>query len=192
MRRRRTASLRCILLFQFTHPVRGATLSSIIFQLVICVSIHAPRAGCDFAATDRQKTDDMFQFTHPVRGATALEVALEVADTVSIHAPRAGCDCVYRDRSLDDISFNSRTPCGVRHKDSIVTVEYYPVSIHAPRAGCDGDRFATSDCNGQVSIHAPRAGCDVLMQVSATAWNKFQFTHPVRGATRADLGEEPR
>ena len=56
--------------FQFTHPVRGATL-------------HAPTlAGATSA----------FQFTHPVRGATRSHSIPYPKRSVSIHAPREGCD----------------------------------------------------------------------------------------------------
>ena len=58
-------------MFQFTHPVRGAT--SLI--------------DCPLEAV-------VFQFTHPVRGAT-LPAKVEMLawhSCVSIHAPRAGCD----------------------------------------------------------------------------------------------------
>ena len=58
------------LVFQFTHPVRGATARHARLTPRAGVSIHAPRAGCDNKdiATERNKTE--FQFTHPVRGAT--------------------------------------------------------------------------------------------------------------------------
>ena len=57
-------------------------------------------------------------------------------------------------------SFNSRTPCGVRliYRSSIS--DALSVSIHAPRAGCDPETYP-------LQANQPR----------------FQFTHPVRGAT---------
>ena len=59
-----------LFLFQFTHPVWGATFC--IMQITIVV--------------------DEFQFTHPVRGATQTRYTLISYTHVSIHAPRAGCD----------------------------------------------------------------------------------------------------
>ena len=38
----------------------------------------------------------------------------------------------------------------------------------------------------QISIHAPRAGCDVVAHSNAWCRQKFQSTHPVRGATCTD------
>ena len=35
-------------MFQFTHPVRGATYRFRLMQTIYTVSIHAPREGCDF------------------------------------------------------------------------------------------------------------------------------------------------
>ena len=58
------------LLFQFTHPVRGATLAWVTNPYTLRV----------------------FQFTHPVRGATEHLIVECDGLTVSIHAPRAGCD----------------------------------------------------------------------------------------------------
>ena len=56
--------------FQFTHPGKGATLT-----------------------TSLKRTAITFQFTHPGKGATRLEQydAIECA-IVSIHAPWEGCD----------------------------------------------------------------------------------------------------
>ena len=59
----------CLEMFQFTHPVRGATK-------------NASATGELFE----------FQFTHPVRGATMRHVELKMRYNVSIHAPREGCD----------------------------------------------------------------------------------------------------
>ena len=78
---------------------------------------------------------------------------------VSIHAPRAGCD-------------------GRRYSCSCGKW----VSIHAPRAGCDVVTCITFFCVF-VSIHAPRAGCD-LQYRQKDLIQKFQSTHPGRGATR--------
>ena len=56
-------------MFQFTHPVRGATTAHRSYLTITQVSIHAPREGCD---------DDSESAVY--------------TDKVSIHAPREGCD----------------------------------------------------------------------------------------------------
>ena len=147
-------------MFQFTHPVRGATVSSEIIRARSVVSIHAPRAGCDDATKSPLLAAGLFQFTHPVRGATLAKHPLEWTRAVSIHAPRAGCDLPYASITgspmtfqfthpvrgativeapvvIPFLGFNSRTPCGVRHKADDPCAAYCFVSIHAPRAGCD-------------------------------------------------------
>ena len=61
-----------LFMFQFTHPVWGATQQSQVEGLIFPVSIHAPRVGCD-------------------RIGSLLGSELRV----SIHAPRVGCDSKY-------------------------------------------------------------------------------------------------
>ena len=81
------------LMFQFTHPGRGATQRTMFqrglltgfnsrtpggvrpetftFRYAVCgVSIHAPREGCDEAMAEGLHSSIKFQFTHPGRGAT--------------------------------------------------------------------------------------------------------------------------
>ena len=62
------------------------------------------------------------------------------------------------------------------------------ISIHAPREGCDGHDF----CHGHtqiISIHAPREGCDRRLADIDKAYDVFQSTHPVRGATLPQRGQ---
>ena len=80
--------------FQSTHPVRGATGAALLAQAEAAISIHAPRAGCDFGDCHGYISLILFQSTHPVRGATS-----------------PGCPAApYRSY------FNPRTPCGVRRR----------------------------------------------------------------------------
>ena len=77
--------------------------------------------------------------------------------TISIHAPREGCEsiCEY-------------------------AIKYACISIHAPREGCDVTK-SHHVYSGDISIHAPREGCERIKRV-ASVTQKFQSTHPVRGA----------
>ena len=106
--------LKASLMFQFTHPGRGATSGSVLSTDSVTVSIHAPREGCDESAL-HQAQDKAFQFTHPGRGAT----------------------CVNKTPLLSACGFNSRTPGGVRRGHPSSNGVYDAVSIHAPREGCD-------------------------------------------------------
>ena len=107
----------CHRLFQSTHPARGATGEAYrpVGHIHRCISIHAPREGCDWAGlpwpiptavisihAPREGCDaalikfsqcqDIFQSTHPARGATHLLQSGSITSVISIHAPREGCD----------------------------------------------------------------------------------------------------
>ena len=192
--------------FQSTHPARGAT--ALLLGLFLCssdfnprtprgvrrltaypahrldvISIHAPREGCDLNASTRLSGDL----------------------AISIHAPREGCDPVSRVIVTEHAYFNPRTPRGVR---LFVVGQHVPltiISIHAPREGCDisqnipachtnhfnprtprGVRPLHQWCinrPAKISIHAPREGCDYCKAYCVEVENRFQSTHPARGAT---------
>ena len=79
-------------MFQFTHPVWGATQQRSRSHTLRQVSIHAPRVGCDFLLSVIKRYRLVFQFTHPVWGATDGADDCRWYAGVSIHAPRVGCD----------------------------------------------------------------------------------------------------
>ena len=145
--------------FQFTHPVRGATITSPIYLRIGAVSIHAPRAGCDVELP-----------------------ALAGGIDVSIHAPRAGCDDPEAGQYFTSISFNSRTPCGVRlcHCCFIVWCKEFQFT-HPVRGATEAIQHRRSPPRRFNS----RTPCGVRLQHHQTQWktSTFQFTHPVRGAT---------
>ena len=160
VRRRSLASISVLSVFQFTHPVRGATETCKRFSDEFRVSIHAPRAGCD----------------HRAGRATA-------SACVSIHAPRAGCDSMDSKLTWTINKFQFTHPVrgatAERLQPKIVIAEFqftHPVrgATHRYRPRCH---------TLTVSIHAPRAGCDVPGTSTMALPLEFQFTHPVRGAT---------
>ena len=125
------------LVFQFTHPGRGATG---IFQLRyrwLAVSIHAPREGCDAYILFGLMMLLLFQFTHPGRGAT-----------IKPSSP-----------SLKIGRFNSRTPGGVRPRSSIGGQSTSVFQFTHPGRGATVLSSEVSQAD-KVSIHAPREGCD--------------------------------
>ena len=125
------------------------------------VSIHAPREGCDSAASAIVTLQISFQFTHPGRGATISDKKIPNGET----------------------GFNSRTPGGVRRESIHVVLNSLSVSIHAPREGCDAPAEAAAVAPA-VSIHAPREGCDHIFFSELSVTSEFQFTHTGRGATK--------
>ena len=102
------------IIFQSTHPMRGATLPPKQMDLMQDISIHAPHAGCDFQTNARKNAGkdfnprtpcgvrqrswprwtprSRFQSTHPMRGATGARGGEGGRKGISIHAPHAGCD----------------------------------------------------------------------------------------------------
>ena len=106
--------------FQFTHPGRGATVTEAMIMRWICVSIHAPREGCDLGGRLLATLSELwFQFTHPGRGATTAGTLSFQLFLVSIHAPREGCDTYKATACQRTACFNSRTPGGVRLRGSV-------------------------------------------------------------------------
>ena len=106
--------LRLFMVFQSTHPSRGATIDSTCYVggLVISIhapltgcdttcecspassgiSIHAPLTGCDGSPLATRSNAFLFQSTHPSRGATLPEINHCAIFVISIHAPLTGCD----------------------------------------------------------------------------------------------------
>ena len=145
--------------FQFTHPVRGGTITGKPHGKLGLISIHPPHAGWDEEqAKQAGATLDFnpptpcgvglprsalglgveeFQSTHPVRGGTIdLRFFQRVWD-ISIHPPRAGWDaeCLYLLHKSRD--FNPPTPCGVGPRPPAALLGRRSISIHPPRAGWD-------------------------------------------------------
>ena len=152
------------LIFQSTHPARGATHSfpipsngygnfnprtprgvrhseGLAGQGDGDISIHAPREGCD-------------PFILP---------QLLQSLPISIHAPREGCDqTVEWDEPFT--SFQSTHPARGATPLVFFCNLLFGISIHAPREGCDS--------------RTPRPG---------KPQSRFQSTHPARGATQTAL-----
>ena len=150
------------LIFQSTHPARGATPHVGQRPVQQAISIHAPREGCDRlylmalfgtynnfnprtprgvrrpAAWFKIGTGP-FQSTHPARGATPA--------------------CPVEAQGVE--SFQSTHPA----------------------RGATICHWSTDNLDITISIHAPREGCDLFSICQEIASLEFQSTHPARGAT---------
>ena len=170
-------------LFQFTHPGRGATStprypthSTTSFNsrtpggvrrkevspigVFFVVSIHAPREGCDWGARSDRMSISRFNSRTP-GGVRRLRSGLSLAQTRCFNSRTpGGVRQISAWRLIPHVCFNSRTPGGVR-------------------LGELSKEFADK----LVSIHAPREGCDDLLLLIEQLLERFQFTHPGRGAT---------
>ena len=158
-------------------------------------------------AVQRALFETEFQSTHPVRGATRVEKSGFRTKKISIHAPRAGCDgsLAYFISDLP-IYFNPRTPCGVRPPYTAQKIRAAAFQSTHPMRGATGrnsctllkkrdyfnprtpcgvrhDLQSAILCECAISIHAPHAGCDQKQLDIDGAHNRFQSTHPMRGAT---------
>ncbi len=145
--------------FQFTHPVRGATMANLIENREETRFNSRTPCGVRLVLRRRCLVALLFQFTHPVRGATSRHNQLTIRISVSIHAPRAGCDFVLT---------------------KLMSVMV--VSIHAPRAGCDGSFFYGFIQRWSFNSRTP-CGVRRHSYTLPRIYLRFQFTHPVRGAT---------
>ena len=191
--------------FQSTHPVWGATNVRTDVELFFCISIHAPRMGCDTRPFSSTTVLSPFQSTHPVWGATRVLISSLRSVTISIHAPRMGCDSFLSALLPPTPDFNPRTPYGVRRSICSYTKRQHTfqsthpvwgatlvvvclqrekvISIHAPRMGCDGYSFL-SGAGSAISIHAPRMGCDFVVRQTRDRRDHFNPRTPY-GVRRA-------
>ena len=167
------------------------------------VSIHAPRVGCDLCVDGASNNGASFQFTHPVWGATgeahpawadagvsihAPRVGCDSADEqqrgvtlVSIHAPRVGCDTQQSTHRVSNEGFNSRTPCGVRRICHQHAKDAHGFNSRTP---C-GVRHLNAEFSAVKKSFNSRTPCGVrpIATSSKMIGMRFQFTHPVWGAT---------
>ena len=80
------------LMFQFTHPVWGATNTELWQAVTPCVSIHAPRVGCDLSSAGLASRGRRFNSRTPCGVRPLEDFNKLISIRVSIHAPRVGCD----------------------------------------------------------------------------------------------------
>jgi len=105
----------------------------------------------------------------------------KIAD-ISIHAPYAGCDDLFSKNIIKSFPFQSTHPtrgatmrmCQVRQEHSI--------SIHAPYAGCDEFMANYPEIFKNFNPRTLR-GVRHFSSCPFFRFDKFQSTHPTRGAT---------
>ena len=171
-----------LVMFQFTHPGRGATTTLVAISAHLAVSIHAPREGCDWSPRTKRGGTSEFQFTHPGRGATGQVVIVIAQCDVSIHAPREGCDSMRRGPLAHLSGFNSRTPGGVRLLSVCTWCRMSRFQFTHPGRGATSEwaihPLASLGFNSRTPGGVRRQIVGVVI-----APLMFQFTHPGRGAT---------
>ena len=100
--------------FQSTHPAWGATIIGSCVFVMIAISIHAPRVGCDVSFLANPWCFFYFNPRTPRGVRQANPFIICNAEHISIHAPRVGCDLGKEPKTVP-----------------------IDISIHAPRVGCD-------------------------------------------------------
>ena len=153
--------------FQSTHPGKGATYVARYISRAVGVSIHAPWEGCDSLGGIVKVKELTFQFTHPGKGAT------EAVTTIALV-----CCC-----------FNSRTLGRVRHLPTICRL-LHSISFNSRTLGRVRRRRHLRDplCwsfNSRTLGRVRHLGIDLMTHIEL-----FQFTHPGKGATTANLEQE--
>ena len=168
--------------FQSTHPARGATTRTSTAQANVRFQSTHPARGATAHKRDHARRILYFNPRTPRGVRLTLPTARAPQNTISIHAPREGCD-----------------------QDIHPLLRDMYISIHAPREGCDvitkfrrslerdfnprtprGVRREVLD-NGVV-VHGnsnPRTPRGVRPRRKGLHWitDRFQSTHPARGAT---------
>ena len=201
MRPARPSTLR---MFQSTHSLRSATITSRKLSQAATVSIHALLAECDSCPPGKLPPSLSFNPRTPcgVRQSLVWRRTGE-AKFQSTHSLRSATLITRQPRPIS-YGFNPRTPCGVRPKSSragatshgfqsthslrsatpvkhpIATMQL--VSIHALLAECD--ECATGRPPSSLSFN-PRTPCGVRRYPTKATINnrKFQSTHSLRSAT---------
>ena len=102
---------------------------------------------------------------------------------ISIHAPHAGCDSYEQIAKTYSVAFQSTHPMRGATRDVVRLIKKQ--NDFNPRTPCGVRPAARKKAEARyfISIHAPHAGCDEAAERFRTAWEQFQSTHPMRGAT---------
>ena len=187
--------------FQFTHPGRGATKKTKRAKVVVTVSIHAPREGCDATAV-RMPARKLVSIHAPREGCDEVYLPARSILPVSIHAPREGCDeeqTLYsssrfmfqfthpgrgatwnRWHSYSGLGFQFTHPGrGATVPSVVLSVKSQSFNSRTPGGVRLYPRAFLPD-QLVVSIHAPREGCDTASERALDA-SKVSIHAPREG-----------
>ena len=120
------------------------------------ISIHAPRAGSDYAFTGVHRK----------------------CNAISIHAPRAGSDHPQPMLPRWCMHFNPRSPCGERRAVRFAARLTDSFQSTLPVRGATRRPKRTYQRDETISIHAPRAGSDMENVPNHTAAVNFNPRSP--------------
>ena len=98
------------IMFQFTHPGKGATNRTLPKEEVLRVSIHAPWEGCDRLLLTRTRIRQSFNSRTLGRVRPITPPAPWASRAVSIHAPWEGCDIIVQRAFIASLLFQFTHP----------------------------------------------------------------------------------
>ena len=205
MRLHTTLFVENCILFQFTHPGKGATARRRCGRGSQKVSIHAPWEGCDASIASSHSPPKRFQFTHPGKGATVVipppsrarvrfqfthpgKGATPAAHSVSVFSwwfqfthPGKGATGPYSPHPKYRKRFNSRTLGRVRH----LSFQSHQSSPSFNSRTLGRVRLTDPSLSPAEKGFNSRTLGRVRQTLSVHGWSsqKFQFTHPGKGAT---------
>ena len=184
--------------------------------MLLPVSIHAPREGCDWQYPIPRRQGGGFNSRTPGGVRQGRGYLFRVYALVSIHAPREGCDlyrvlCVSLTRvfqfthpgrgatpppppstASSKFQFTHPGRGATQHVLSVLS-SLLSFNSRTPGGVRRGGHVGEYHFD-HVSIHAPREGCDLYSLPLFHIRSAFQFTHPGRGATpcqKAQTGQLP-
>ena len=137
-------------------------------SIILGISIHAPREGCDCLRRRRSNSPRLISIHAPREGCDPAQCDWPLHGSISIHAPREGCDRKPSSRMQFGAEFQSTHPARGATAFAFSAGQVRRISIHAPREGCDTLAPRASQ-SGRISIHAPREGCDAAPVSTRTA-----------------------
>ena len=147
------------LYFQFRFPREWAHQTEARFRSLPEFQFMHPERGATLSVTPFFGAR-MFQFTHPARGATICTIMCVAVDGFQFTHPARGATCAPESRRQGRW-----------------------VSIHAPREGCDKAWMDQVSTLSRFNSRTPR-GVRPWESHYYLRGDRFQFTHPARGATK--------
>ena len=168
--------------FQSTRPIRGATLSTMVFCCGVMISIHAPHTGRDHALVRPFQRQQNFNPRAPYGARRDFPCSGTRTQRISIHAPHTGRDQLLYLTFWQGRNFNPRAPYGARHGRR---KEKKRIKIFQSTRPIRGATYGgmVSRRHVHISIHAPHTGRDSKLFQALDFCVLFQSTRPIRGAT---------
>ena len=106
--------------FQSTLPARGATVTEVDMQIILEISIHAPRTGSDMVETSVASAVRHFNPRSPHGERPPFRRACPALDLFQSTLPARGATATTRRERSAIWYFNPRSPHGERHGSATV------------------------------------------------------------------------